>query len=562
MIGPHALLWSLLLLVAGLFSLASGAFNWSDSRDDDDASLFPDQRPQRSRVGRIAAGVILTFLGLYSLVAYAVLSRDRSGPRPGPKAYGEGWARAPVKLEHGELLRSAAVAPDGSVVALTGGGLVERGGSWLSRLDADGKVPASFGGFDSRSVEAFAPGARAVAFDALHPRILLASALGADGEEQLAVYDLGDSGREQNRLARLAVPRPHLRPGVASTGNVALSVGEDGQVLVVGRADSPDPGTAQLSVFRVRPSSGVDADYGGLLAQLPSQSSWDRDLSLARGPGGELYVGACDGARTWLLRVGPNGKLDPTFGEKGIVALDSPGYSLVTATPSGLVVAGIVAGYRFSMRRVGYDGKLDEGFAQALRDHPLVVREGALTHVDGVAFENGELWVALDSFERATGKTETALARFLDDGRQVGPLYSVADQLPKLPKVAARGLWAFGPDGLVLAVEAGPALPAEAQGPSGRSDLYFRPLSISALTHRRNPLERLFGPQSTCEAPPAPASAQPPPAAAEIPAPRPAAPAPSDAAEFYSYTDHGVVHVVTGLGQVPAAYRRTAHRIR
>ena len=602
MIGPDALKWGLVLFFGGLVGMLVAVIDKPTNRE---RYMDAYQRAERQRGRRnwLVASVIFTFLGGYTLVAIATIRfqewRDRRAappssvaaaqppepddaptaaaddqpkhppapsatlaaapiekPTPLPEAVPtpaatppEGWTHGPVKLGAGELFMSAVVLSDGSVLALTSAGSVERRGSWLFRLDGHGRAVPSFGEGGALALEGFARGAREVAYDEAHQRIWLASIVQADVEEQVTVFRLSATGA-QEAVTKLVVPRLGAPPHGSSSGNVALSLDGEGRLIVVGRADSPWTTSAQLATFRIG-EQGLDASYGGLLAKLPARSELQRDLSLVRGPGGEVYVSACDGYRTWLMRLDGSGHLERFFGNAGTVELDRPGSSLAIATPSGIVVGGLQMGH-FMMRRVGYDGTVDEDYAKALRQKPMKLRPDELTHLDGLAYASGNLWAAFDSFERLSGRSVTAVARYADSGEAMGPPAFLDEVLPRQSRVAARGLFPFGSRGLLLPVEAGPAHAAGAF-PQVRSDVYLRPLSTAAFSDLGY-LAQYEPPLPDASAPTLPA-APPAPAAAD-------ANLEEESATFYRYTDQGVVHVVSGLDKVPPALRKAAQPIR
>jgi uncharacterized delta-60 repeat protein len=121
----------------------------------------------------------------------------------------------------------------------------------------------------------------------------------------------------------------------------AVLVQPDGKLVVAG-GFSPDRTQpyGQGFVMRLLPDGRLDPAFaaGGMVA-LPL-GTWLLDA--VRTPGGEIVVSGWYDGKTLVARLRSDGSLDPSFGQSGIATFDSPGFGgdvLVLQSDGGLVVA-------------------------------------------------------------------------------------------------------------------------------------------------------------------------------------------------------------------------------
>ena len=274
-------------------------------------------------------------------------------------AFGDG-GRVTTELQFGGVLRDLVVLPDGGVVAAAVASSSDDAASTTDfavlRYRSDGSLDPGFG-----------DGGRVVADIREGNDYASALVVEPDG----AVLVAGDS---------FAVPRPdtptdmvwaivrHLPDGsrdpeFGEDGTVLVDLGEgyqdlhdlavqpDGAVVATGSVD-PD-GTAAptgIAVARLRPSGELDTGFGtgGVVISRPAAFAEAADVEIQ--PDGRLLVAGraaqeSEGELPWewaVLRLEPDGRLDPGFGEDG-VALTAVGRDANAAAlqPDGrLVVVG------------------------------------------------------------------------------------------------------------------------------------------------------------------------------------------------------------------------------
>lgn len=148
----------------------------------------------------------------------------------------------------------------------------------------------------------------------------------------------------------------------------AIAVQPDGRIVVAGQVRTS--AASDLLVVRLLPDGQIDRGFaagGSLLVD----TGGDRELlrSLALGPAGTVLAAGRSASGFVVLRLQPDGRLDPTFGDRG-VSLSGPdlgsGFTMVPAGPHRLVVAGEsqdVGLFQVTVARYQSDGSLDPRFA-------------------------------------------------------------------------------------------------------------------------------------------------------------------------------------------------------
>lgn len=139
----------------------------------------------------------------------------------------------------------------------------------------------------------------------------------------------------------------------------------DGKVVVVGRTE------AKLAVVRVAGTPLLtDSSFAGTgikVVDLGAAAQPDADVVVQ--PDGRIVAVGSSGAPNQdvaVVRLGPDGQLDPSFGGDGIVAIDfgstaEEGHAVALQPDGKLVVAGS-AGSDMAVARLLPDGSLDPSF--------------------------------------------------------------------------------------------------------------------------------------------------------------------------------------------------------
>jgi uncharacterized delta-60 repeat protein len=121
------------------------------------------------------------------------------------------------------------------------------------------------------------------------------------------------------------------------TANLVLQ--PDGKVVVAGSAYVDD--NNDLVVIRLNADGTPDPSFGdGGLLEVDS-GGWDRAQAIALQPDGKLLIVATLGAAVDLIRIEPDGSLDPSFGTQGMVPTGQTSSGGLALQPDGkILVAG------------------------------------------------------------------------------------------------------------------------------------------------------------------------------------------------------------------------------
>jgi uncharacterized delta-60 repeat protein len=198
----------------------------------------------------------------------------------------------------------------------------------------------------------------------------------------------GQSNRYFGAVRHL--PDGRLDPSFGSGGAAAVDLGSfetpravaiqpDGKIVVAGEMGCS---TARcFAAVRLNPDGTVDAGFGAggvVRKEFYLQAAWANDVAIQRDgrivlAGSRLRGGdAQDSALVCVVRLLPDGRLDPSFDGDGAARLDmgygNDGAEAVTIQRGGIVVAGrgrhSAAGARFGVARFRTDGRLDRSFAR------------------------------------------------------------------------------------------------------------------------------------------------------------------------------------------------------
>ncbi len=215
----------------------------------------------------------------------------------------------------------------------------------------------------------------------------------------------------------------------------AVAVRPDGAVVLAGRTVDCPPKSPFFWKCRGRRTYLVELDRRGHLVpgfggELPTRRLGGV-FALAIGPEGDVFLAGKGGSGSRLSRFDRQGHLDPGFGVGGMVKIKEvgdrilPAIDAVSIEPDGAAVAaGIVrtvdGGQEVFLLRLRPDGSLDPSFGtggMVLSPSTLGGRLGP-SKVEALAFADAGRIVVAGSTE-LTEKTRSALfaARYLHDGR-------------------------------------------------------------------------------------------------------------------------------------------------
>lgn len=264
-----------------------------------------------------------------------------------------------------------ALQPDGRIVVA---GWAHSARFGVARYNADGSLDASFDGDGMVMTDIGERGAW-----------LQALAIQPDGRIVVAgcTRDWGGNNCDDFALARYNVDGG-LDTTFGSSGIVITTIGTgtgdgvgsvliqpDGRIVAVGISDSREVTREDVALVRYHPDGSLDTSFGagGIVVTTLSPGA-DGALDAVLQPNGKIVaIGLADmGAETGfdfaLVRYNPNGSLDTTFDNDGIVTTDVAGANTDAAfagalQPDGkIVAAGWVAtagGYAFGLARYGGD---------------------------------------------------------------------------------------------------------------------------------------------------------------------------------------------------------------
>jgi uncharacterized delta-60 repeat protein len=239
------------------------------------------------------------------------------------------------------------------------------------------------------------------------------------------------AGRPASAVAN-ALPGPVL---IRQSTLGAVAVRPDGAIALAGRTVDCPPNSPFYSECPGRRTYLVEFDrHGHLVPGFGSELSTRRIggvFALTIGPEGDVFLAGKGHEGSHLTRFDHHGHLDPSFGIGGVVTVKEvgdrilPAINAVSIEPDGAVVAaGIVStvegGQEVFLLRLKPDGSLDPSFGtggEVLSRSTLGGRLGP-RKVEALALTDDGRIVVAGSTEH-TEKTRSALfaARYLHDGR-------------------------------------------------------------------------------------------------------------------------------------------------
>ncbi len=331
--------------------------------------------------------------------------------------------------DHGTIVTSVgtwssaydvAVQPDGSVVlAGSSYGPDRPGGFALQRLTPDGTLDPTFSG--DGKVKTVIGRSSVIYGVALQPdgRIVAAGYATRTRGDVFAVARYDADGSLDDSFSG-----DGIWTGL-SGGAEAVAIQPDGSIVVVGEGGHL---RYQIAVVRLLPDGTLDPSFardGHRLVRFDDHPTLG--TSVALGPSGAIVVGGLVPEHRWriaLAELTPFGALDPSFGTQGrtivgstesITALD-----LALDVRGRIVIAGAsggsldVVGSRFAVVRVLPDGRLDPRFSV---DGIATTQIGRTAGAAALALPPGGAILVAGTAMTAGGTYDFAIARYGRHGR-------------------------------------------------------------------------------------------------------------------------------------------------
>jgi uncharacterized delta-60 repeat protein len=298
----------------------------------------------------------------------------------------------------------------------------------LARYNPDGSLDANFGGTGIVLTEfQFASEAHALAVNWATGRLVVAGIAVVGGNEQFALVGYNpDGSRDQTfgnggRVTTGFPAGPNGNPACFATSLAADWA--TGKLTAAGSI-----GGGQFALARYNPDGSLDANFGngGLVTTtFPNNGIvWANALAVDPTTGKLVAAGYAElpgAAQFALARYNPDGNLDATFGNRGLVTTAFPGtaivlaYALAVDWATGNIVA---AGYasdnpgfqsQFALARYNPDGTLDGTFGNGGR---------VLTSFTGGRVPYASVWALTPDW--ATGKLTAAGNALVGNTNQFG----------------------------------------------------------------------------------------------------------------------------------------------
>jgi uncharacterized delta-60 repeat protein len=230
--------------------------------------------------------------------------------------------RAPVETAANALI----VAPGGDLIAAGGAACgPECGGFALARYAARGQLDRGFGRAGRVLDSDHELGAAKAVAIAPNGDILAAGTNastegGGSGQHAFALAEFRPSGDPDRRFGRGGVVVDQISPSRGQRSEInAVAVQPDGRIVVAGLSEGCGRhGGVCFTVARFLPSGSFDRSFAddGVLRLTGTRGS---ATAIALAPGGEIVVTGGEGGHFLTIRLNRRGRLDPSFGHRGIV---------------------------------------------------------------------------------------------------------------------------------------------------------------------------------------------------------------------------------------------------
>jgi uncharacterized delta-60 repeat protein len=159
------------------------------------------------------------------------------------------------------------------------------------------------------------------------------------------------------------VTTPNTTTGCGAVVNCAVALQGDGKIVVAGGATQPN-GAPELALARYNTNGSLDSTFGSGGIVVFAENNGGPAFGLAIQTDGKIIVAAPTGLRLDVFRYNPNGTLDATFGNGGIVSTRAPGL-LIGSVPGGLALTStgkILVAVSGALLRFLPNGQFDSSF--------------------------------------------------------------------------------------------------------------------------------------------------------------------------------------------------------
>jgi uncharacterized delta-60 repeat protein len=319
------------------------------------------------------------------------------------------------------------VQRDGRIVVAGESGEVGHEDIALARYLANGRLDTTFGTggkvlTDLGSSSADIAYALAIQRDG---KILVAGESDAGGNVQYAIVRYTASGAVDASFGDAG----RVLTGFGGTGEgdsaLAVAVQTDGRILAAGQSDVAD--SCHLSLARYTHDGRLDASFGNggrVLTPLGTTYYWAVDATIQTD--GKIVASAVDDGEDFVVaRYARNGRPDPGFGKKGMVATDFAKAS--SDVPFAIAMQGrktVVAGYyesanedfnfEFALARYTPKGRLDSTFGR--RGKVLTDFGGSSVDMALDAAIDGSRRIVAVGTRQRNRTSDFAVARYTADG--------------------------------------------------------------------------------------------------------------------------------------------------
>ncbi|HLA64006.1 MAG TPA: T9SS type A sorting domain-containing protein, partial [Rhodothermales bacterium] len=369
--------------------------------------------------------------------------------------FGPGGQRTPLG---GTTAADLALLPDGRIVAAG----TSSNAFAVVRLQESGITDASFGSGGVARIPGFFSGDSTVN----------GVAVDAEGRVVVAGCASGESGRTVylTRFKADGTPDPSFdgRGAVdpaAATSDCAygVAVQPDGRVVVAGWGTAGS--SRRIAVARFLTNGTLDPSFGsgGRLFFLPVGQTSFTVLALALQADGRIVLAGCNANdQLGLVRLLPDGTLDPAFGAGGLAAVGEGCARALAIQPDGRIVAAGAVTYRIpgDPSDAYYKGRLVRVLSSGAPDPSFGTTGGVTADLSATAAFNavalqadGRIVVGGSTGSMILGPYFFALARYEADGTRDLTFGGSGTVQPFSSGSAATGLAAL-PDGRLLAAGA------------------------------------------------------------------------------------------------------------
>lgn len=326
-------------------------------------------------------------------------------------SFGEGGV-VTTSLSQSAFART--IALDGDAILVAGYSFLDPDGSHfvLARYTADGGLDPAFG--DGGLVtEPSSTSYGAVAYDLTldgEGRVLAGGVV--DYQAAIVRY-IPDGSFDSSFGDGGLVLTSGIAPGLAGVRDAVVQ--PDGKIIVAGYAEEAPE--MRCALIRYEPDGALDPTFGdgGVVMEEACASAWN---AVVLAEDGALY--AVEGGRRSRFRVArfdTSGERDPSFGEGGFATLDVSGAEAqdVLLQDDGRIVVIGEANHQFGLARFLPDGSPDPDFGEGGLVVTSIGTEGAYPYAAALTGD-GLILAGGSATPPATGTSSFALVRYLPDG--------------------------------------------------------------------------------------------------------------------------------------------------